>query len=265
LGEPDAGFVDLAIADWANYILPMTETPASSYAYVGSWPATLTTAGWYVVDFYDGATIAGTLAGTFLGYWDGTTFGLGGADTRQWVGVAPLALSSQQVQSVVPITQKVDVETIKTQTISCAANAAFGAFVGNATAAVAVNGSGYVTYANSAPPTPAAIATAVWQDATGTDFNQTGSIGKSLFTTGAVPGAAGGLAIVGSLMGLADDAVTAAKFDESTSFPVKSADTGSTKIARVGADSDTLETLSDQLDTLSTIKNITIEHSSWSN
>jgi hypothetical protein len=86
LGEPDAGFVDLAIADWANYILTMTETPVSSYAYVGSWPATLTAAGWYVVDFYDGATIAGTLAGTFLGYWDGATFGLGGADVRTQAG-----------------------------------------------------------------------------------------------------------------------------------------------------------------------------------
>ncbi len=49
---------------------------------------------------------------------------------------------------------------------------------------------------------------------------------------------------------LADDAITAAKFDESTAFPVKSADTGATQIARVGADSDTLETLSDQLDTI---------------
>jgi len=84
---------------------------------------------------------------------------------------------------------------------------------------------------------------------------------------GTVP-ASGNWAIVGSLMGLADDAITAGKFDESTAFPVKSEDTGSTKIARVGADSDTLETLSDQLDTvstMSTIKNITIEHSSWSN
>jgi hypothetical protein len=49
---------------------------------------------------------------------------------------------------------------------------------------------------------------------------------------------------------LADDAITAAKFDESTAFPVKSADTGATQIARVGADSDTLETLSDQLDAI---------------
>lgn len=51
--------------------------------------------------------------------------------------------------------------------------------------------------------------------------------------------------------GLADDAITAAKFDESTAFPVKSADTGATQIARTGADADTLETLSDQLDIIS--------------
>ena len=51
---------------------------------------------------------------------------------------------------------------------------------------------------------------------------------------------------------LADDAITAAKFDESTAYPVKSADTGATQIARVGADSDTLETLSDQIDGIST-------------
>lgn len=51
---------------------------------------------------------------------------------------------------------------------------------------------------------------------------------------------------------LADDAITAAKFDESTAYPLKSADTGSTQVARVGADSDTLETLSDQLDVVQT-------------
>lgn len=50
---------------------------------------------------------------------------------------------------------------------------------------------------------------------------------------------------------LADDAITSAKFDESTAFPLKSADTGSTAVARVGADSDTLETLSDQIDGVS--------------
>lgn len=51
---------------------------------------------------------------------------------------------------------------------------------------------------------------------------------------------------------LADDAITAAKFDETTAFPTKSADTGATALARVGADSDTLETLSDQMDAIKT-------------
>lgn len=54
---------------------------------------------------------------------------------------------------------------------------------------------------------------------------------------------------------LANDAITSAKFDETTAFPVKSADTGATQIARVGADGDTLETLSDQLDTITTDTN----------
>ncbi len=48
---------------------------------------------------------------------------------------------------------------------------------------------------------------------------------------------------------LADDAITAAKSDENTAFPLKSADTGATAVARTGADSDTLETLSDEIAT----------------
>lgn len=50
---------------------------------------------------------------------------------------------------------------------------------------------------------------------------------------------------------LANDAITAAKFDESTAFPLKSDDSGSTQVARTGADADTLETLSDQIDGVS--------------
>lgn len=57
-------------------------------------------------------------------------------------------------------------------------------------------------------------------------------------------------AAVGSAMTLADDSITAAKFDESTAFPLKAADAGSTYVARTGADSDTLETLSDQIDSV---------------
>ena len=55
---------------------------------------------------------------------------------------------------------------------------------------------------------------------------------------------------------LTDDAITAAKFDESTAYPLKAADVGATYIARTGADSDTLETLSDQVDAVPTTAEI---------
>lgn len=50
---------------------------------------------------------------------------------------------------------------------------------------------------------------------------------------------------------MTNDVLTSAVYDETTAFPIKSADTGATQIARVGADGDTLETLSDQLDGIS--------------
>jgi hypothetical protein len=46
--------------------------------------------------------------------------------------------------------------------------------------------------------TGAAIATAVWQDATAGDFTAASSIGKSLYTSGVIPGAANGLFIAGT-------------------------------------------------------------------
>lgn len=46
--------------------------------------------------------------------------------------------------------------------------------------------------------TAAAIATGVWQDSTAGDFTTAGSIGKGLFTSGNVPGAANGLLIAGT-------------------------------------------------------------------
>lgn len=49
--------------------------------------------------------------------------------------------------------------------------------------------------------TAAQVATGVWQDATAGDFTTASSIGKSLYTTGNAPGAASGIALVGSNMG----------------------------------------------------------------
>jgi len=55
--------------------------------------------------------------------------------------------------------------------------------------------------------------------------------------------------VEGKEMALADNAITSSKFDRLTAFPVASEDSGDTRIARTGADGDTLKTLSDQLDT----------------
>jgi uncharacterized phiE125 gp8 family phage protein len=60
-------------------------------------------------------------------------------------------------------------------------------------------------------------------------------------------------AMVGSAMMLAADAITAGTFDESTAYPLKSADSGATAVARVGADADTLETVSDQIDLITSM------------
>jgi len=46
----------------------------------------------------------------------------------------------------------------------------------------------------------AALAAGIWRDAVAGDFAVPSSIGKSLYTGNNVPGAAGGLAIVGSEM-----------------------------------------------------------------
>lgn len=67
------------------------------------------------------------------------------------------------------------------------------------------------------------------------------------FDLNSTSNAVGAAASVTAGVTLADDAITASKFDESTAYPLKSADTGNTQVARVGADSDTLETLSDEI------------------
>lgn len=61
--------------------------------------------------------------------------GVAHADVKEWLGVAPLALSSQQVQSVVPASQKVDLNTIKTQAVTCGAAVTVGVYVGSTAAA----------------------------------------------------------------------------------------------------------------------------------
>lgn len=74
-----------------------------------------------------------------------------------------------------------------------------------------------------------------------------------------VDASASAVASVTAGVSLADDAITSAKFDESTAFPLKAADTGATQVARTGADSDTLETLSAQIDAVPTLAEFATE------
>jgi hypothetical protein len=78
---------------------------------------------------------------------------------------------------------KVDLDTIKTQAVTCGAGVIVAPYVGNATAAIAVDGSGYVTYANAAPPSAATIADAVWDEALA-GHAVAGSAGAALSTAG---------------------------------------------------------------------------------
>lgn len=83
-----------------------------------------------------------------------------------------------------------------------------------------------------------------------------GAVGSVTGAVGSVTGNIGGNVVgsVGSVSSgvtLANGAITSAKFDSSTAFPLASADSGSTAVARTGADGDTLKTLSDQIDGVS--------------
>ncbi|KKN05119.1 hypothetical protein LCGC14_1090430 [marine sediment metagenome] len=62
-----------------------------------------------------------------------------------------------------------------------------------------------------------------------------------------------GTADAGDAMNLAADAIKAVSYDETSAFPLKADDSAATQIARVGADGDTLETLSDQIDDVPTV------------
>ena len=91
--------------------------------------------------------------------------------------------------------------------------------------------------------TAADAADAVWNELS-TGHTDAGKAGEQLWTdVDAILSDTGTDGVV-----LANDAITSAKFDESTAYPLESADSGSTQIARVGADGDTLETISDQID-----------------
>lgn len=93
---------------------------------------------------------------------------------------------------------KVDVDTIKTNPV---VNAGTVTFPTNATLASTTNiTAGTIATVTTVTNqlTAAAIATGVWQDATAGDFTTASSIGKALYVSNIVPGAAGGHFIAGT-------------------------------------------------------------------
>jgi len=85
----------LDVTHWANYAIALTETPASSYFYVGTWPAGLTTAGFYWVDIFQqksgSAAIGDTIVGGLIVSWDGTTAKPWGVDVTHVLGTIQTA------------------------------------------------------------------------------------------------------------------------------------------------------------------------------
>lgn len=77
-GTPN--FETLAVANWGDYDVVLTESPASSYFYHGTFPAISgnMVAGWYFVEVFLRAggspAISDSLIASYFGYWDGTTF-----------------------------------------------------------------------------------------------------------------------------------------------------------------------------------------------
>jgi hypothetical protein len=82
----------LSVAQWANYDIAMSLTEAGSYFYIATWPAGLTTQGWYWIDIFKqagaGPAISDVMQGTIIGFWNGTDLVSWGANVEQWAGTA---------------------------------------------------------------------------------------------------------------------------------------------------------------------------------
>lgn len=102
---------NLTVANWANYAISLSESPASSYFYVGNWPAGLTTAGWYWVDVYKqvggSPAISDTFLGTLIGWWNGTVFTPWSGDAASVGGTTQTAcdLGAQLANAVPTVAQ----------------------------------------------------------------------------------------------------------------------------------------------------------------
>ena len=77
-----AAFENFTVANWnlGYYAIALTETPSGGYHFQGTWPAGVSTAGYYYVEIYKRVGASVNIAdkackmGEMLGYWNGTIF-----------------------------------------------------------------------------------------------------------------------------------------------------------------------------------------------
>ncbi len=93
-------FETLVVANWTTYDIALTETPASSYRYLGTMPAVA--AGLYSVAVYEQAgaapAVSDTLVGTGQIHWSGTAeLGMHGVLLSNGTGSGQVVLASGKV------------------------------------------------------------------------------------------------------------------------------------------------------------------------
>jgi hypothetical protein len=70
-----AAWATFSVANFANYVIALTETPAGGYRYIADMPAVGATAAWYSFEFYEqvgaSAAITDTLLSVFQAWWTG--------------------------------------------------------------------------------------------------------------------------------------------------------------------------------------------------
>ncbi len=144
----------------------------------------------------------------------------GRVDLGKWIGTAPLALSSQQVQAVVPVTQKVDVETIKTNpvanggTITFPTNATLASTTGNV-GGIAAGGITSTSFATAAITAAAIAADAIGASELAADAVT--EIAAAIVTNGPIAVSSGSVGVsslgagVITAASIATNAITAAK------------------------------------------------------
>lgn len=90
-------FETVTVANWGDYDVAMSESPASSYFYVGTFPAISgnMVAGWYWVEVFKRASgspaISDVMQASFFGYWDGATYKWWADDTTHIGGTLQTA------------------------------------------------------------------------------------------------------------------------------------------------------------------------------